>query len=114
MKQALFGIALAAAAALPASAETAFWFTCDFDGGAGLQSTSFGLFAEGGNGSIAFGPDAELRPIIWHDVGETAHYFLNDLSPPRWVLSFDAERQTALGYADAHLVPSTSCRGGAQ
>lgn len=114
MKQILFAIAFTALAAMPAKADTAFWFTCDFDGGAGLQSTSFGLFAEGGNGSIAFGQDADLRPIIWYDVGETTHLFSNDLSPPRWVLSFDAETQTALGYADAHLVHSTSCRGGTE
>ena len=101
-------------AAVPAKAETAFWFTCDFDGGAGIQSTSFGLFANSGEGSIAFGPNAELRPIIWHDVGRTTHLFFDDLAPPRWVMSFDSETFTALGYADAHLVQATSCRGGAE
>lgn len=99
---------------MPAKADTAFWFTCDFDGGAGVQSTSFGLFANTGDGSIALGDDSDLRPITWRDVGETTHIFLDDLTPPRWVLSFDAETQTALGYADGHLVTANTCRGGAE
>lgn len=95
-----------------ASADTAFWWTCDFDGGAGIQPKSFGFFPSDMTGTIVLGE--EERPIAVYELGGVANIFLTDMSPERWVMAFDPETNSAIGYADAHLVPSISCRGGAE
>jgi hypothetical protein len=99
---------------MPASADTAFWFTCDFVQETGIEPISFGMFANTGDGMIALGRDADLRPIVWYELGNVTHIFLDDVNPTTWVLSFDPEGQDALAYAEAHVTASVACRGGAE
>lgn len=114
LARSLLSIAVVGFATMPASAETAFWFTCDFPGEAGQQTISFGLYTSSGEGFITFDAGAEMRPITWYELGGTTHIFLDDVQPVAWALSFDPETQAALTYAEAHVTGSTSCRGGAK
>ena len=112
MQKILYAITALAVAVMPAKAETAFWFTCDFDSGAGVQTTSFGLYASDGNGFIAFDGEEDLRPIIWIELGTVTHIFFDDVEPRSWVLSFYPKSDSALSYANGQLTQSTSCRFG--
>lgn len=114
MKKTLLAVALLSFAAVPAKAETAFWFTCDFPSADGVAPISFGLYASEENGFVALDPSEDIRPISWLDLGSTTHIYLADVFPETWVLSFNAEEQAAIAYHDGRPIRSTSCRGGAE
>lgn len=111
-----YAMAALALAAVPAKAETAFWFTCDFPAEPDQTIISFGLYASSGEGFLTFDPEDEARPIVWMETGDTVHIFAKDQVPQTWLISFNSEELQGISFAYGQDEPSlsTSCRGGAE
>ena len=114
MQKTLLTIAFLTPVISPASADTPFWFTCDFVQESGETPISFGMHAESGDGQLVVGTDGDLRPVRWYEMGGVTHLFYDDTPRAEWILSFDPEAGEALTYAEAHVTVSTSCRFGGE
>jgi hypothetical protein len=108
MKQALYGIAIATLAAMPASAETSFPFTCTGEGDVLIY---LGLFAEGGG--IRQNHDGSVTDVLWYEQNGVT-VVVEEADPTVFVVSFVSETGEAMVPYEAGALMPVTCRLGAE
>ena len=116
-KPALLALGLFALTSSFASAETAFWVTCDFNREGSRLSDHLGVFPESRGELVTNGfENGHSRDVLVTPLGETLYVFEEVASPEqyRWLWSINLETMQGIAFSEGYPTPSLECRVGAE
>lgn len=98
-----------------ASADTAFWWTCDFVREGEPYSDHLGMWTSDRAELVINGHElGHVENTMTVRVDDTIHVFNTEEWPYRWRWAINMDTMEGLSFSEGIPIRSTSCRGGAE